>query len=378
MLNETSCEEPIVFLVGAITNSGGSRVIVELVNSLHRRSVAVEVHFFTASGFASQNSFYQLEPGVPRKFVGSKISLRAGAGKLDILFQMSVCLIKVSLLGVRGRCMVISSPILSAVFWIARSRKVCDFHQADNNSIFDSKTEIPRIILRLYKFMTRMSYRFFRGPIFFNSDYVRNQFLAFGQYRPRLLIHPGIDPGTFNESQRSLPGPHRDSVSVGTIIRKQPSKGTADFIAVLPDIRREIPGVQIIGILPEPVSFSLEDFDLVVSPLGDEELSSTYQSIDVFVVSSHWEGFGMGGLEALACGCSLVTSRNGGCEIYFSDELDGRYFEAKDLVGMKKAIVDCCKSDHRAEALERSTRAHTFDWERTSREFLQCLQESGL
>jgi glycosyltransferase involved in cell wall biosynthesis len=43
----------------------------------------------------------------------------------------------------------------------------------------------------------------------------------------------------------------------------------------------------------------------------DDALVALYQSADVLVFPSHWEGYGWPPLEALACGCPVVVTRSG-------------------------------------------------------------------
>ncbi len=51
------------------------------------------------------------------------------------------------------------------------------------------------------------------------------------------------------------------------------------------------------------------------------ELRRFYNGQAVFMVPSHYEGWGLPGVEALACGAALVTTDNGGCRDY---AMDGR------------------------------------------------------
>ena len=60
--------------------------------------------------------------------------------------------------------------------------------------------------------------------------------------------------------------------------------------------------------------------------LGFQErssLKSFYRSLDVFVIPSFQEGLGIVGLEAMACGCPVVSTRCGGVEDYVRDGITG-------------------------------------------------------
>jgi L-malate glycosyltransferase len=53
---------------------------------------------------------------------------------------------------------------------------------------------------------------------------------------------------------------------------------------------------------------------------SQEQLRNFYNSRAVFVVPSHYEGWGLTGVEAMACGAALVTTDNGGSRDYAINE----------------------------------------------------------
>jgi glycosyltransferase involved in cell wall biosynthesis len=63
-------------------------------------------------------------------------------------------------------------------------------------------------------------------------------------------------------------------------------------------------------------SMGLEAYIDFGGHLSRAELRDYYRTLDVFVVSSHQEGLGIAALEAMACGCPVVSTRCGGPEDY--------------------------------------------------------------
>ena len=57
--------------------------------------------------------------------------------------------------------------------------------------------------------------------------------------------------------------------------------------------------------------------------LSREGLRDMYRSLDVFVLTSHREGLALVGLEAMACGVPVVSTRCGGPEDYIEDGVTG-------------------------------------------------------
>ncbi len=58
--------------------------------------------------------------------------------------------------------------------------------------------------------------------------------------------------------------------------------------------------------------------------LTKADLSNFYRSLDVFVFSSSQEGLGISGIQAMACGVPVVSTRCGGPEDYVVDEVTGK------------------------------------------------------
>jgi glycosyltransferase involved in cell wall biosynthesis len=49
---------------------------------------------------------------------------------------------------------------------------------------------------------------------------------------------------------------------------------------------------------------------------GQSALRAFYNKVSVFMVPSHFEGWGLPACEAMACGAALVTTDNGGSQDY--------------------------------------------------------------
>ena len=61
-----------------------------------------------------------------------------------------------------------------------------------------------------------------------------------------------------------------------------------------------------------------------------ENIENLYKDVDVFVLPSRYEGFGLVVVEALAAGCAVVVSKlEGPLEIVKENEEYGLYFEKK-------------------------------------------------
>lgn len=68
---------------------------------------------------------------------------------------------------------------------------------------------------------------------------------------------------------------------------------------------------------PRPLEAGMR---FVVSPTQSELAASVYRDASIYLQPSTQEGFGLCAIEAMACGCALVTADNGGSDDYAIDD----------------------------------------------------------
>ena len=110
--------------------------------------------------------------------------------------------------------------------------------------------------------------------------------------------------------------------------------------------------------------------------VGGVHLTETvhfYRAADVFVYPSLNETFGLPLLEAMACGCPVVTS-----SVSSMPEVAGAaalLVNPRDPVEMADAIVAACGPEREAPAGPGVERAGQFTWEATARGTLETYRE---
>ena len=71
-----------------------------------------------------------------------------------------------------------------------------------------------------------------------------------------------------------------------------------------------------------------------------ENIEKLYKDVDIFVLPSRYEGFGLVVVEALAAGCAVVVSKlEGPLEIVKENEEYGLYFEKKIIKNSPKNYI---------------------------------------
>ena len=85
----------------------------------------------------------------------------------------------------------------------------------------------------------------------------------------------------------------------------------------------------------------------------------------MFVQASHHEGFGFTPIEAMGCGCALVTTDNGGSRDYASPGETALVFPAGDAMGLAHGTETLLRDDARRQELARNGERYVrrFDWD---------------
>lgn len=117
---------------------------------------------------------------------------------------------------------------------------------------------------------------------------------------------------------------------------------------------KPVPGVRLLGFVP------------------DEDLVGLYSAAQVFVYPSLYEGFGLPVVEALSCGCPVVTSN-----VSSLPEIGGPaavYVDPTSVKGITQGMVAAMKQ---AKFLRPAglLQAKQFSWEKTARETLKIYHQ---
>ena len=103
-------------------------------------------------------------------------------------------------------------------------------------------------------------------------------------------------------------------------------------------------------------SYKLDEYVSFETEVFHENLSTYYQSLNLFVLPSYFEGFGCVLAEAASCGVPFITCENQGIESYIPiAERNKWFFPAKDYIRLASLIIN------QIEKQEKQTFTASFD-----------------
>lgn len=110
--------------------------------------------------------------------------------------------------------------------------------------------------------------------------------------------------------------------------------------------------------------------------VDDEDLVKIYNLATVFVMPSLYEGFGLPVLEAMSCGCPVVTTKEGSLpEVAGSAAV---YVDAYDYKEIAKGLLEVYNNENLREELIKNGLENTilFSWKNTASETLEAYKKA--
>ncbi len=152
------------------------------------------------------------------------------------------------------------------------------------------------------------------------------------------IMEVGIDTDFF---KAFLPMKKREPTTILTSLRKEKYKGSKVGIETLRLIRDRYPKAKLLAfgnINPKEVPPYIKYFFRPSNVL----LRELYNDSSIFIFPSIVEGMPLIPLEAMSCGCALVSTRNGGVEEYLPDDYKflTRVNDPKDLFAAVSILIE--------------------------------------
>jgi glycosyltransferase involved in cell wall biosynthesis len=108
-----------------------------------------------------------------------------------------------------------------------------------------------------------------------------------------------------------------------------------------------------------------------------KDMIELYRGSDVFILPSLFEGFSLPGLEAMASGCAIISTRNGGSEQYIVNEINGFLVEPAKAEAIADTVLKLSEDQEclRNIALNGQRTVFEYTYEKAAQRFLNILKE---
>lgn len=174
---------------------------------------------------------------------------------------------------------------------------------------------------------------------------------------------------------------------IGIVGRFVHQKGHTVMLDVMAEVLKQIPGalLLIIGDGPEHASLKDKAHELGIERnirwagcLSQDNLFSYYSIMNVVVMPSLYEGFGLVAAEAMAAGLPVVGTRVDGLAEVIEDGVTGVLVDCGDVHSISKAIIEIVRDPKRAGAMgsrgrERVKRLYSYETFATKQVYLYHL-----
>ena len=354
----------IVFVLPQLKTGGGVRVIIELANIL----VKTDKVSIVLPNSDNQCSF----------FIDEKVQIIKVGKTASSKIQKIKNMLKVPLYvknNFAHDCIIVTDPIQSLLFLPFSFKKIFRYIQADDYRIFDDMMLLKnRLFLNIYKFLTKLSYQK-EMKYFFNSTYSYEQFKKLHKKEiTKEIVHPSLNHKNFYPQKRVS----SEKLNIALITRKHPIKRFQDFIDAYKMLEHSSKiKIENVFIITQDNLDGFELFDFkVIHPKDDKEIASILNKSDIFVFCSLWEGFGLPPLEAMACGCGVITSDAKGVNEYAKDSFNCMIYPPKDISRLKDSLESLINNHDFLNKIQKNAilTAEKFSWENSAKQLKNILK----
>lgn len=222
----------------------------------------------------------------------------------------------------------------------------------------------------------------FADKIIAVSDHTHEQLCDLYRFDEEKLttIPPGIDTERFRPVPEIHSAVDEENDTVLVLSRLDPRKGIDKAIRAFAQLEREDTELLIGG--TGRLESSLKE---LASELGvredvrflgfvpNQELPALYSSVDLFVLPSEYEGFGIVFMEAMACGTPVIGTDVGGIPTAIDDGETG-YLVSKDGIGQLSTHIDAILDDPGSQPITARSWAVEHNWPNLADQLLEVYR----
>jgi glycosyltransferase involved in cell wall biosynthesis len=190
------------------------------------------------------------------------------------------------------------------------------------------------------------------------------------------VVPNGINKAMFNVR---MPSSQRAGDVIAMLYSNGPYKGIEDGLRALEIVHQTHPSVRVLLFGQAKLKHCLPNWMSYHCAIRDEDLVQLYNEAAIFLCPSVYEGWGLPGFEAMACGCALVSTMHEGVREYAEHgktALLAPVGNVEALAGQVCSLID--NNLMRTRIAAEGTRAvQEFTWSRSAEAFSRALVKAA-
>jgi glycosyltransferase involved in cell wall biosynthesis len=288
-------------------SSGGLRIITQIANYLSDKGLSVEIIVPNYSSF----NYYGINSEVKIRIINTPDGLMSKLYYFLFLMFKSVSKSNdiVIATGFRTPFYIFFSTIVN--FSRAKTLYIIQHYEISSQIKFQNKSTFFPYFLNLY--LAKIGYNLPSTKIAV-SNWIKNKLNS-----PSINVIPnGIDLNVFKINNLIN---NRNCLSIGVVGSNKVIKGYQVIVDAIIKLDDSLKSKLVLNImsndkiyLPDGIKCNL------YVPKNDLEIADFYNQCNIFIFGSYEEGFGLPPLEAMACGCAVISSDCGGVRTFLDEE----------------------------------------------------------
>ena len=188
-----------------------------------------------------------------------------------------------------------------------------------------------------------------------------------------ILIPNAIDTEIYTQK---TPIRKRRNHTIALLYHTSPHKGVKNAFQVLKKLKKQYPDLQVImfGKFREP---NIPDWITYYKGASQEKTVEIYNSVKVFLCSTIEEGFGLTGIEAMACGACLVSTNYKGVSEYAVNKYNALLSPVGDIEAQVNNVETIFNNPDIQERLSKNgvNYVKKFTWAEAMKKFNNAIKK---
>lgn len=192
---------------------------------------------------------------------------------------------------------------------------------------------------------------------------------------PSKCVNNPIDLNVYREI---IPVNGRKGIKIGMLYSDSPNKGSKYVIKALLQVKKYVPNLKVVMFGTSDIPKNLPDWFSYYKDATQEQTVNIYNNIKIFVSGSINEGFGLTGLEAMACGATLISNDYAAVHEYAVNNSNSILVKIKDTNKLADTIIQLLDNDkYRIKLAKAGLKSvKKFSWSKSYTKFKNILLEA--